>query len=111
MLQPNLCVVKDETAKNFWSKQILILIENFIKQIRSIEDDDDDNKDNNNHHGTKEERINKFQTEYHTNVNLLMEELGVKVYLFEINRKKKIMLSFFPTLVRLNSSAYVIFYN
>ncbi|KAL7032429.1 hypothetical protein ACKWTF_007315 [Chironomus riparius] len=65
---------KDEKAKSFWSKQILILIDNFVKQIRSIEEEtDDDNKDNKNHE-TKEEKIIKFKTEYQAKVNKLMED-------------------------------------
>lgn len=103
-------IFKDQKAKDFWSKQILILIDNFVRQIRSNEEDrhnNDDNKDNNNHESENEERIIKFLTEYQMKVNVLMEELGVKVYLYKINRKINNII----ILVRLNSSAYVSFYN
>lgn len=55
----------------------MILIDNFVRQIRSIEEHEDNNVGNN--HETREERIIKFQNEYQMKVNILMEKLGVKV--------------------------------
>lgn len=59
----------------------MILIDNFVKQIRSIEEDQDDNNIE------KEERIQKFQNEYQMKVNILIEKLGVKVYIQLVSQK------------------------